>query len=87
MPQRGYIEYVVVRDSEDLGLDKGRRLLVVPDSYYADGSFDVDIPALDMRITRVKVPHPDLRLVLSHEAHLLASNLPLPTRRRRSPHR
>lgn len=63
---RGYIEYVVVRDSDDLGLDKGMRLVVVPDSYYADGGFDVDVPALDARIAHIKVPHPDLRLVLPH---------------------
>jgi len=67
MSRQSYIAYVAVRDSDDLGIDKGMRLVVEPDSYYADGGFDVYVPALDATIAHIKVPHPDLRLVLPHE--------------------
>ncbi len=59
---RRRIEYVVTRDSEDLGLDRGVRLYVVPGTTTKDGRVDFDVPALDMRIAGVRVPHPDLRL-------------------------
>lgn len=64
MASADHVEYVAIRDS-DLGVDKGMRLIVVPDSDYEDGKVDLDVPALDMRIARVRLPHPDLRLAPS----------------------
>lgn len=58
---RRHIEYVVVRDSSDRGLDRGMQLFVVPGT--KDRRVDFDVPALDTRIAGVRVPHPDLRLV------------------------
>lgn len=54
------LEYVVVRDSHDLGLDKGMRAYVVRSK---DGKMDLDVPLLDMRIVDVAILHPDLKLV------------------------
>jgi hypothetical protein len=50
----------VVRDSDDLGLDKGTRVTVLR---YRGAKMDVRVPSLDMEIQGVPVAHPDLELV------------------------
>lgn len=51
-------EYVVTRDSVDLGLDKGMRCRVVRVN---NGKADLFVPALDTTIAGVRLDHPDLK--------------------------
>ncbi len=51
--------YIVTRDSDDLGLDKGTRCNVLR---VKGSKMDLRVPSLDMTIAGVRVDHPDLRL-------------------------
>lgn len=55
------VTYVAIRDSADLGLDKGTICHVLR-TKGAHAQMDLEVPSLDMTISGVPFGHPDLAL-------------------------